>query len=77
MVPSMSRKGDCWDNAPMERFFRSLKSEALSGCRFTTRRAARAEVLDYITVYNVHRLHSAIGYLSPMQYEKEQLLKVA
>ena len=77
MIPSMSRKGDCWDNAPMERFFRSLKSERLSACRFETRSAARAEILDYITFYNADRLHSAIGYLSPMEYEKEQLQKVA
>ncbi len=77
MIPSMSRKGDCWDNAPMERFFRSLKSERLSCCRFTTRNAARLEVLDYITFYNADRLHSAIGYLSPMDYEKDLLQKVA
>jgi len=46
MIPSMSRKGDCWDNAPTERFFRSLKSERLSDCRFLTRRSANLEVLD-------------------------------
>ena len=75
MIPSMSRKGDCWDNAPMERFFRSLKSERLSACRFETRSAARAEILDYITFYNADRLHSAIGYLSPMEYEKDNYKK--
>ena len=73
----MSRKGDCWDNAPVERFFRSLKSERLASCRFATRRSAELEVLDYITFYNFARLHSTLGYQSPMEYEKEQLLKVA
>jgi len=77
MIPSMSRKGDCWDNAPTERFFRSLKSERLAFCHFETRLSARLEVLDYIGFYNADRLHSAIGYLSPMEYEKEQLLKEA
>ena len=77
MVASMSRKGNCWDNAPMERFFRSLKTEALNGIRFATRASARLEILDYITYYNCHRLHSTLGYLSPMTYEKEQLRKAA
>ena len=49
MIASMCRKGDCWDNAPMERFFGSLKSERLASCRFATRKAAKAEILDYIT----------------------------
>jgi len=73
MCASMSRKGDCWDNAPTERFFRSLKSERLSSCRFETRHSARMEVLDYITFYNGRRLHSTLGYLSPIEYEKEHL----
>ncbi len=77
MLASMSRKGDCWDNAPMERFFRSLKSERLSALRFLTRQSARLEILDYIGFYNADRLHSSIGYLSPMDYEKEQLSKLA
>ena len=72
MIPSMSRKGNCWDNAPTERFFRSLKSERLSDYRFTTRQAARMEVLDYILYYNSIRLHSTLGYKSPFDYEKEQ-----
>lgn len=77
MVPSMSRKGNCWDNAPTERFFRSLKSEHLQYCRFASRAAAKAEVLNYITFYNAYRLHSTLGYMSPMEYEKQNLLKVA
>ena len=77
MHVSMSRKGNCWDNAPTERFFRSLKSERLTACRFLTRNEAKNEILDYITFYNSIRLHSTLGYLSPMAYEKEQYLKVA
>ena len=77
MRASMSRKGDCWDNAPMERFFRSLKSERLRSCRFETRHSAKMEVLDYITFYNGLRLHSTLGYLSPMEYEKERLRNAA
>jgi transposase InsO family protein len=77
MTASMSRKGNCWDNAPTERFFGSLKTEWLRSCRFTTRKAARLEILDYISYYNALRLHSALGYVSPMDYEKEQLKKVA
>jgi transposase InsO family protein len=77
MTTSMSRKGDCWDNAPVERFFGSLKTERLESYRFATRKAAHIEILDYITYYNFIRLHSTLGYQSPMQYEKEQLQKVA
>ena len=77
MSVSMSRKGNCWDNAPVERFFRSLKSERLAFYRFATRKSAELEVLDYITFYNFARLHSTLGYQSPMEYEKEQFLKVA
>jgi len=77
MTASMSRKGDCWDNAPVERFFGSLKTERLESYRFATRKDAQIEILDYITYYNFIRLHSTLGYQSPMQYEKEQLQKVA
>lgn len=77
MTTSMSRKGNCWDNAPTERFFRSLKSERLTALRFVTRDEAKLEILDYITFYNSVRLHSTLGYVSPMDYEKEQYLKVA
>jgi putative transposase len=72
IVASMSRKGNCWDNAPTERFFRSLKSERLSDYSFTTRNSAAFEILDYISYYNSIRLHSKIGYKSPLAYEKEQ-----
>jgi transposase InsO family protein len=75
MIPSMSRKGNCWDNAPTERFFRSLKSERLTGLRFFSRNEAKNEILDYITFYNSIRLHSTLGYLTPMAYEKEHSLK--
>jgi putative transposase len=70
MIPSMCRKGDCWDNAPTERFFRSLKSEYLSYCHLSSRAAAKSEILEYITFYNVDRLHSTLGYVSPMEYER-------
>ncbi len=71
------KKGNCWDNAPTERFFRSLKSERLTAYSFATRKQAEMEILDYITFYDSIRLHSTLGYLSPMAYEKEQYLKVA
>lgn len=77
MQASMSRKGDCWDNAPTERFFRSLKSERLYDCRFESRDAAKTEIVDYICYYNSIRLHSTLGYVSPMDYEKEQLRNAA
>ncbi len=77
MIPSMSRKGDCWDNAPTERFFRSLKHEHLLSCRLATREAAKRETLEYITFYNAYRLHSTLGYLSPMEFERTKLLKAA
>ena len=74
---SMSRKGNCWDNAPVERFFRSLKSERLAFQRFGSRQSARLEILDYITYYNTDRLHSYLGYLSPVDFERNSLLAVA
>jgi transposase InsO family protein len=68
---SMSRRGDCWDNAPMESFFASLKKELVRGEEFATRDEARAELFEYIEVfYNRVRRHSALGYLSPEEYER-------
>ena len=77
MIPSMSRKGNCWDNAPTERFFRSLKFERLDHYCFVTRDDARTEVLDYITFYNAFRRHSTINYMSPMDFERTYIKRVA
>jgi putative transposase len=73
MRPSMSRKGDCWDNAVAESLFGSLKTESLHRHDFGTRRAASDEIMAWITSYNHSRLHSTLGYLSPMAYEKKWL----
>jgi transposase InsO family protein len=73
MESSMSRKGDCWDNAVTETLFGSLKVERLHGMRFNTRRLGKDEVIDWITFYNHRRLHSTLGYTSPMAFEKKWL----
>jgi len=71
VIVSMSRKGNCWDNAVMERVFGSLKTERTDGQCYATRDAAKADVIDYIeNFYNNKRLHSTLNYLSPIQYEK-------
>jgi transposase InsO family protein len=68
---SMSRKGNCWDNAMMESFFATLKKERIYQEDYATRPQARASVFDYIErFYNRQRRHSALGYLSPAQYEE-------
>lgn len=69
--PSMSRKGNCWDNACSETLFGSLKGERLHGQRFQTRQQARNEVLDWLHWYNGKRLHSTLNYVSPIEYERE------
>jgi putative transposase len=70
MKSSMSRKGDCWDNAPTESLWGRLKVGRLYGRRFATRREAMDEVMDWINFYNHERLHSTLGYVSPMTFEQ-------
>lgn len=70
MVCSMSRKGNCYDNAVAESFFKTLKAEQVYHQHYTTRKAAMAAIFEYIEVfYNRQRRHSSLGYLSPAEYE--------
>lgn len=72
MICSMSRKGNCWDNAPVERFFSSLKREWTGHRLYRTQLEAMADVREYVAVYyNSQRLHSTLGYTTPMNYEKD------
>ena len=71
ITPSMSRRANCYDNAHMESFWATLKAEALIGRRFATRIQAQVAIFDYIeTFYNRARLHSALGYHSPVDFEQ-------
>ncbi|BCR26159.1 integrase [Aquipseudomonas alcaligenes] len=70
MRSSMSRKGNCWDNAPTESFWGRMKTASVHGHKFATREQARQAVMDWMAFYNHRRLHSTLGYLSPMQYEQ-------
>jgi transposase InsO family protein len=71
MIPSMSRSGNCYDNAYLESFFGTLKTELVHGERYRTRLEARLSIFEYVEVfYNRQRSHSALGYRSPEQYEK-------
>jgi transposase InsO family protein len=68
---SMSRKGNCWDNAPVESFFATLKKELVHRQNYATHEKARQSLFEYIEVfYNRVRLHSALGYQSPLQREQ-------
>lgn len=75
ITQSMSRRGNCWDNAVMERFFRSLKTERLNQLTFINHLSAVKVIQSYIRFYNYKRLHSAIDYLTPNQ--KSQKMKKA
>jgi len=68
----MSRKGDCWDNAPMESFFGSLKTEYTSHKEYSSIEQARTDIFKYIEMfYNSRRRHQSLEYLSPNEYEEK------
>ena len=67
---SMSRKGDCWDNAPMESVNGTLKVECVNDEHFETREQARREIVEYIGYYNTDRRHSSLGYITPAEFER-------
>jgi putative transposase len=69
ILPSMSRKGNCWDNAVMERFFKSYKEEWIGDQVYRTREAAIRDMQEYMKYYDGVRLHSTLGYRTPMEYE--------
>jgi putative transposase len=71
IVPSMSRKGNCWDNACSETLFASLKVERLHGKQFQTIREAKDETIAWLLWYNRTRMHSTLDYVSPMQFEQD------
>ncbi len=71
IVPSMSRKGNCWDNACSETLFASLKVERLHGRQFQTIREAKDETIAWLLWYNRTRMHSTLDYVSPMQFEQD------
>ena len=78
ITQSMSRKGNCWDNAPAESFFKTLKYEMDLSKPFTSYQQAREALFEYIEVwYNRHRLHSTLGYQTPATVEQQLTQKHA
>ena len=76
IIQSMSRKGNCWDNAVAESFFHSLKTELTNHEEFETKAQANEKIFEYIEVfYNRQRMHSSNNYLSPVEFEEKMLLK--
>ena len=67
---SMSRKGDCWDNAPMESVNGTLKVECVNDVHFETREQARQAIIEYIGYYNTERRHSSLGNIAPAEFER-------
>ena len=73
-IGSMSKKGDCWDNAVAESFFHTLKVELIHRMKFRTREEAKVKIFEYVEMYyNRKRAHSTLGYLSPFEYEKQKI----
>jgi putative transposase len=78
IVSSMSRRGNCWDNAVAESFFATLKAELVYRCRWRTHAEARSAVFEYIELfYNRQRRHSALAYLSPYAFEQHHTERTA
>jgi transposase InsO family protein len=79
IITSMSRTGDCWDNAVAESFFATIKAELVDHQRYAARSAAIASIGDYIDhFYNIARRHSHLGYISPIEFElKSQIGQIA
>ena len=69
VVRSMSRKGNCWDNAVAESFFKTIKNEWLYRFKYTSYDQLHGSIEDYINWYNTERLHSSLGYISPLEME--------
>jgi len=75
MIQSMSRKADCWDNAVMESFFKTLKVERVHRLRYDTRAIAKLDIVDWIEgFYNRSRMHSSIGYRTPVDVESDLMI---
>ena len=78
IIPSMSRRANCYDNGVVESFFATLEWELIDRSDWTTRDQARVAIFDYIECwYNRRRRHSSLGYLSPMEYEQRLLSQAA